>query len=293
MAGTKRKNTSSTSPPGKPMEIQLVPPNVWMGAERTVGIRVRIPTGPAPIGNRPGSGRGAGHRTAAKPVPDHVTKPPPTLEQQQARALAGTKRAPSRDNPDAWTHWAKGFASDEGQREALEDAYRHSLERAAVAEAATLAIGAGAHRRHPRPHPDRPGAERQSARPRRPHQHRWRPRSRRRNRRRPPTGGIRVRTPTSPAPSGSGLGTGAHNRTAPPVTPCQSRCRPPAPAASASASRPAWRSTARSPSTSRPARRRSATGPGREPATAPKPTAVPAPKPPTLQRNERRSGQCL
>ena len=38
----------------KPVEI-FVDPNVWMGAERTSGIRVRIPSGPRPSGNRPGT----------------------------------------------------------------------------------------------------------------------------------------------------------------------------------------------------------------------------------------------
>jgi hypothetical protein len=44
----------------------MVNPDVWMGSERTAGIRVRIPTGTAPSGNRP------------SPAPKPTT---PTLEQ--------------------------------------------------------------------------------------------------------------------------------------------------------------------------------------------------------------------
>ena len=42
-------------------------------------------------------------------------------------------RAQDRDNLDAWARWAKGFVFDERQRDALDDAYQHSLERIAVA----------------------------------------------------------------------------------------------------------------------------------------------------------------
>jgi hypothetical protein len=52
---------------------------VWMGAERTVGIR--IPTGPAPIGSGPG------RRNGPAPNPAPVAKPTPfTPEQQQTHA---------------------------------------------------------------------------------------------------------------------------------------------------------------------------------------------------------------
>ena len=47
------------------------------------------------------------------------------------------KRAQDRDNLDAWAAWAKGFPFDERQRDALEDAYQHSLERIAVTEGPT------------------------------------------------------------------------------------------------------------------------------------------------------------
>ena len=46
-------------------------------------------------------------------------------------------QAQDRDNLDAWARWAKGFAFDERQRDALEDAYQHCLEHIAVAEAPT------------------------------------------------------------------------------------------------------------------------------------------------------------
>ena len=59
-----------------------------------------------------------------RPVPLPAPKPPhPTLEQQHARALDGMNRVQDRDNLDARAHWVKGFAFDERQREALEDAY--------------------------------------------------------------------------------------------------------------------------------------------------------------------------
>jgi hypothetical protein len=46
-------------------------------------------------------------------------------------------RAQDRDNLDAWARWAKGFPFDKRQRDQLEDAYQHSVERIAVAEAST------------------------------------------------------------------------------------------------------------------------------------------------------------
>ena len=126
---------------GKPVEI-YVNPDVYMGSERTGGIRVRIPTGPAPIGNRPGPLAGAYNGTAPKPAPPPAPTPPPalkptppTLEQQHERALDGMNHAQDRDNLDAWARWAKGFPFDERQRDALEDAYQHSLERIALAVA--------------------------------------------------------------------------------------------------------------------------------------------------------------
>jgi hypothetical protein len=40
---------------GKPLEIYVYS-NVWVSSERTSATRVRIPTGPAPIGKRPSPG---------------------------------------------------------------------------------------------------------------------------------------------------------------------------------------------------------------------------------------------
>jgi hypothetical protein len=86
------------------------------GARLVTGvIRVRIPTAPAPIGKLPGPGGRNGTAPAA-PVP---APKPPTLEQQQARALAGMKRA-GRRQPRRWG--AQGFAFDEWQRDAMDDA---------------------------------------------------------------------------------------------------------------------------------------------------------------------------
>jgi hypothetical protein len=45
--------------------------------------------------------------------------------------------AQDRDNLDAWARRVKSFAFDEWQRDAVEDAYKHGLERIAVAESPT------------------------------------------------------------------------------------------------------------------------------------------------------------
>ena len=105
---------------------------------RAAGIRFRIPTGPAPSGNRPGSGTGVRNGSAPPPAPTPVPKPtPPTLQQQHARALDGPKRAQDRDTLGVWARGAEGFAFGERERDALEDAYQHRLERIEVAEVAT------------------------------------------------------------------------------------------------------------------------------------------------------------
>jgi hypothetical protein len=74
----------------------------------------------------------AGTRNGTAPPAAPASKP--TLQQQHAQALEGMNRPQDRDNLDAWARWAKGFAFDERQCDQLEDAYRHSLERVAVAE---------------------------------------------------------------------------------------------------------------------------------------------------------------
>ncbi len=151
---------------------------VEISADRTAGIRVRIPTGPAPIGNRLGPRAGDGTAPAdSGPHAEH--------------AVRNRRRIAAR-----WTglRWRQAWTEGRGWA---------------------------------------PPASASASRPAR-------------------------------RQSGSRPGSGARNRTAPSVTPWQSRCRPPAPAASGD--------------TSRPARRRSAIGSAPGPATAPRPpTPVPTP----------------
>jgi hypothetical protein len=108
---------------GKPVEI-YVDPNVWMGAERTGGIRVRIPV-PAPIA--------AARPAAPKPAPP--TPPPLTLDDKHAQALAGIAQADTIANLDAWAKWAKGIPFDERQEDDLADAYHHRKEQLSAAPA--------------------------------------------------------------------------------------------------------------------------------------------------------------
>ncbi len=99
-------------------------------ADPTGGIRVRIATGPAPIGNRPGSSARHGTAPPHRRPPRRSRRRPRWNSNTYRRATAGS--AQNRDNLDAW---AKGFAFNERLCYALEHAYQHSLERIALAEA--------------------------------------------------------------------------------------------------------------------------------------------------------------
>jgi hypothetical protein len=121
---------------GKPVEIYVNPDVTNSSGETVGGVRVRIPAAaPAPKAPpAPAPTSAAAPKAAPAPKP-----PPPTLQQQYTRALDGMNRAQDRDNLDQWARWANGIAFDERQRDALEDAYQHSLERIALAEAPNAA----------------------------------------------------------------------------------------------------------------------------------------------------------
>jgi hypothetical protein len=127
---------------GKPIEI-YVDPNVYMGAERTGGIRVSIPTDnshrhaaapasppstaskPAP---RPAADAGNGTAPALKPTPQ-------PLAAEKARALEGFRRADTTENLDRWWRWADSLPFDDEARAELSRAYVAAQERIALASA--------------------------------------------------------------------------------------------------------------------------------------------------------------
>jgi hypothetical protein len=103
----------------------------------------RIPKGPAPSGNRSGPLACARHGTAprrGRPPPSWRSRRRPRWNSSTCGRSTGINRAQDRYNLDAWGRWAKGFASDERQRDALEDAHLYNLERVAVAASRRAAI---------------------------------------------------------------------------------------------------------------------------------------------------------
>lgn len=112
---------------GKPVEI-YVDPNVYMGGERTGGIRVCVPK-PAPAQPRPVA---ATIRTA--PPAPKPTAPAP--ENDHERAIDGMDHAQTRANLDEWAAWGKRLPLTPEQREQQEDAYHRNLERIAMAATA-------------------------------------------------------------------------------------------------------------------------------------------------------------
>ena len=120
-------------------------------------------SGPAPIGNRPGASARNGTATPTVPSQNFARsqEPPPdrgTLERFTGGGGLGAKGAVGR-------HRHRARARRRGPGGARREA-------AAGRAVQAAAIGGNMHRRHPRPHPDRRGAERQPARHRRPQRHR-------------------------------------------------------------------------------------------------------------------------
>jgi hypothetical protein len=110
---------------GKPVEIYVVP-NVWMGAKRTGGIRVRNPAATA-AASRPAGGA----RNSAPPASA------PTLEQRHAQALAGFAQVQTVARLAEWATWAEGFPFTEAKTASLADAYRGNKARLTPATART------------------------------------------------------------------------------------------------------------------------------------------------------------
>ena len=113
-------------------------------SEGTSGIRVRIPTGPAPLGNRPGTAP--------------VAAPPPA---NRRRIAARWSDLPGRRG---WTEGSDWSASTSflGTVAAVQAARGGFGGAVSVAPVQAAGIGNRAHQRHPRP--GRPGAARQPAR---------------------------------------------------------------------------------------------------------------------------------
>jgi len=93
-----------------------VDPNVWMGAERTGGIRVRIPASAAATASHAGAGNrnGAALATTPKPVP-----PPgvlPTLDERHAQLIRGIDQTDSEANLNQWLRWGEQFPFSDQQR---------------------------------------------------------------------------------------------------------------------------------------------------------------------------------
>ena len=116
---------------GKPVEI-YVDPNVWMGAERTGGIRIRIPAAAATAASHAGAGNrnGAASGTAPKPAP-----PPgvfPTLDERHMQLIRAITQTDSEDNLNQWLRWGEQFPFSAQQRSEQVDRRDVALERIAL-----------------------------------------------------------------------------------------------------------------------------------------------------------------
>jgi len=112
-----------------------VDPNVWMGAERTGGIRVRIPAAAATAASLAGAGNrnGAASGTAPKPAP-----PPrvfPTLDERHAQLVRGINQTDSDVNLNQWLRWGEQFPFSAQQRSEQAARRNAALERIALATA--------------------------------------------------------------------------------------------------------------------------------------------------------------
>ena len=110
-------------------------PNVWMGAERTGGIRVRIPAAAATAASLAGAGNrnGAASGTAPKPAP-----PPrvfPTLDERHAQLVRGINQTDSDVNLNQWLRWGEQFPFSAQQRSEQAARRNAALERIALATA--------------------------------------------------------------------------------------------------------------------------------------------------------------
>jgi len=119
---------------GKSVEI-YVDPNVWMGSERTGGIRVRIPATAAATASHAGAGNrnGAASGTAPKPAP-----PPgvfPTLDERHAQLIRAINQTDSDANLNQWLRWGEQFPFSAQQRSEQAARRLAALERIALASA--------------------------------------------------------------------------------------------------------------------------------------------------------------
>jgi hypothetical protein len=116
---------------GKPIELYVNPDVTDSKGIVTGGIRIRIPTGPAPV--RAGRGPRAGAHNGTAPAREPKTAP--TLEQRHAQLLDGYDQARTDDNLNEWDRWGASFPFTERQQGEADDHYRAALKRIALTTA--------------------------------------------------------------------------------------------------------------------------------------------------------------
>ena len=118
---------------GKPVEI-YVDPNVYMGGERTGGIRVRIPRPAAPAPKPPPPVKPAANGTPQAPRKVY------TIEEKQAGVLRGYRNAQTEADVHTVAAWADKHDFAQHHQEEQADAYNAALDRLGVGLAVHVEI---------------------------------------------------------------------------------------------------------------------------------------------------------
>jgi hypothetical protein len=109
---------------GKPIEI-YVDPNVYMGAERTGGIRVRIPAA------KPGT-PAAPPKQEARPAPRPQGKLPAGTLEHHRTLIDSIDAARSTEYLDKLKAWALGYEFTAAQKEEADEHFQAAIERLAT-----------------------------------------------------------------------------------------------------------------------------------------------------------------